>query len=660
MQRVAGNQAGLPENQAKLKMGSVNDQYEREADKVAQSLVSQLKPTKANKGQTAIQAKAQVISLPTLVLGGESSLQPSRGQDYITESSMQPRISRSSGGGSPLPQEMRENMESQLGADLSGVRVHSNQDAGRINYELQARAFTTGHDIYMSAGSYSPHSTEGQRLLAHEITHVVQQGGGTSVISAAPGMVQCWPWSKNKQEDKKKGNEPPKAGQDPEAYQQWLKANPGKLSSKEKQLMGIKDQTFTMSDQQMDDFAEKRKLEQAKELEALGTGKGQQENPHGTDEAGDLASMNDDPRLKARYQVDRKSDHGNWFARKLKAGKESIQDKFTQAKSYLPGQHSVVPGEDYAQQSESKGQKAKRIAKSVSKFGGKKLLSKVPLVGSGMKIGTAVKEGQRQKKTEEIGKEAQRHKAPGSMLNPFLSSMSQGLTEGHFRKKVSKGIEGGIGMVGDIASLATAGISQFGSTALEATVEHSVKPIISGTLKGAKAGLKIGDLAGDAMMDDRKYRLQANDFKKDREKSRALGSLAQEDPKYAQAMLKHLSSGQMSIGHELYTNTRLQEPKEDHTLKPSEVAKLGRQEKARLRERERMGAQRTWSLEGQKLKEKKEQEAQKALKKSGVLPLDSDIPEAPPMPQEVLQPQVEEQENLLGRLLETEEKSWWE
>jgi hypothetical protein len=68
-------------------------------------------------------------------------------------------------------------MEPAMGADFSGVRVHTGGQADALNHHLSARAFTTGQDIFFKQGEYSPGSSGGRELLAHELTHVVQQNG---------------------------------------------------------------------------------------------------------------------------------------------------------------------------------------------------------------------------------------------------------------------------------------------------------------------------------------------------------------------------------------------------------------------------------------------------------------------------------------------------
>ena len=68
-------------------------------------------------------------------------------------------------------------MENRFGADLSAVKIHTSGESTQMNESLNAQAFTVGSDIYFNEGKYRPHSTEGKQLLAHELTHVMQQTG---------------------------------------------------------------------------------------------------------------------------------------------------------------------------------------------------------------------------------------------------------------------------------------------------------------------------------------------------------------------------------------------------------------------------------------------------------------------------------------------------
>jgi hypothetical protein len=79
--------------------------------------------------------------------------------------------------GVPLEAPVRSMMEAGFGYDFSAVRVHADERAGDAARSLQARAFTVGADLLFARGAYSPQTSEGLRLLAHELAHVVQQGG---------------------------------------------------------------------------------------------------------------------------------------------------------------------------------------------------------------------------------------------------------------------------------------------------------------------------------------------------------------------------------------------------------------------------------------------------------------------------------------------------
>ena len=86
-------------------------------------------------------------------------------------------IERQRGNGHSLESQVQRQMESSFGADFSSVRVHTGTEADSLNQTLQARAFTTGRDIFFRQGEYNPGSDQGKELLAHELTHVVQQKG---------------------------------------------------------------------------------------------------------------------------------------------------------------------------------------------------------------------------------------------------------------------------------------------------------------------------------------------------------------------------------------------------------------------------------------------------------------------------------------------------
>jgi len=100
-------------------------------------------------------------------------------------SALESNLSNSKGGGSPLSKDTKNEMESGFGTDFSGVRIHNDSNAAQMNKQLGAQAFTNGNDIYFNEGKYNPTSNSGKHLLAHELTHTVQQGA-----SVQPKRIQ--------------------------------------------------------------------------------------------------------------------------------------------------------------------------------------------------------------------------------------------------------------------------------------------------------------------------------------------------------------------------------------------------------------------------------------------------------------------------------------
>jgi uncharacterized protein DUF4157 len=182
--------------QPKLKIGQANDKYEIEADAMANKVVQRLiEPTDLNLPErtigNAIQKKQepfQTINLiqpkPILESNAESTEldMQKKSIDATSEASseLENGIKSSKGKGSSLSPELENSMSSAIGADFSGVRVHTDSDSIEMNKELGAQAFTHGSDIYFNQGNYNTNSNEGKHLLAHELTHTLQQGASSS------------------------------------------------------------------------------------------------------------------------------------------------------------------------------------------------------------------------------------------------------------------------------------------------------------------------------------------------------------------------------------------------------------------------------------------------------------------------------------------------
>lgn len=109
---------------------------------------------------------------------------PSPGQDAMAGQAVTPdveaRIEQRKGGGAPLSESVKADMENQIGHGFGAVNIHTDAEAADLCTQMNARAFTVGNDVYFAPGEYAPESSSGRELLAHELTHVVQQGGQVS------------------------------------------------------------------------------------------------------------------------------------------------------------------------------------------------------------------------------------------------------------------------------------------------------------------------------------------------------------------------------------------------------------------------------------------------------------------------------------------------
>lgn len=190
--------------QAKLRIGQPGDKYEQEADRVAEQVMQMTDLESIHAERKNIMRKGLYgqgcESAPNIVKEEEEE-NPVMAKaisgslyDAVIE-----RAIASRNGGESLPRDTKLFMESRFGYDFSRVRVHTGSDAARVTQSLNAHAFATGSDIYFGERKYSPQTQSGKRLLAHELTHVIQQGGGSgSGISAKrhpfgeSNMIQCY------------------------------------------------------------------------------------------------------------------------------------------------------------------------------------------------------------------------------------------------------------------------------------------------------------------------------------------------------------------------------------------------------------------------------------------------------------------------------------
>ncbi|MGV0025308.1 eCIS core domain-containing protein [Phormidesmis priestleyi] len=213
LQRQIGNRAVthlIQTNliQAKLSVSQPNDAYEQEADRVANTVmrmpdpIVQRQPSEEEAIQAApigritplmqrqedekeepvqmlqrqVEEEKEPVQMLQRQVEEEQPIQTkaTRSAPEVT-SDLESRIQSMRGSGQPLPASTRAFFEPRFGYDFSGVRIHSNSQAGEVAQQLNAQAFTLRQDVFFGAGYYQPDTFQGRSLLAHELTHTVQQ-----------------------------------------------------------------------------------------------------------------------------------------------------------------------------------------------------------------------------------------------------------------------------------------------------------------------------------------------------------------------------------------------------------------------------------------------------------------------------------------------------
>ena len=236
LQRQQGNAHLREIVQSRLAVGQPDDLYEREADHVAEEVVGmseaqvqrqmieeeeelQAKPTadriagladhitplaqrqEEEEEEELYQLKPIAGQRGTVILRQEELeeeelVQPTRGPAARIRDSedLEDRVNSVRQGGQPLPDSQREYFESRFGYDFGDVRIHSGGDAASAAHDINARSFTIGHDIAFATGEYDFSSSQGRKLLAHELTHVVQQEGGRGATNRGRSATSARSW----------------------------------------------------------------------------------------------------------------------------------------------------------------------------------------------------------------------------------------------------------------------------------------------------------------------------------------------------------------------------------------------------------------------------------------------------------------------------------
>lgn len=164
--------------QPKLTIGSADDVYEREADAVADKVMRM-------EDDEEIQTKLAPVDIQRKCAECEEEEKENKKvqrkeTEILTSETTAPDIVQQAldTGGTPMDEGTRAFMESRFGYDFSHVKVHTDAVAAKSAQSIQALAYTNGNNIVFNQGQYAPGTDNGKRLLAHELTHVVQQQTG--------------------------------------------------------------------------------------------------------------------------------------------------------------------------------------------------------------------------------------------------------------------------------------------------------------------------------------------------------------------------------------------------------------------------------------------------------------------------------------------------
>ncbi len=146
----------------------------KEEEEVAQGKEEE-EPAQAKEEEEAAQGKEE--EEPMQAKEEEKETQQSADNKSKKSESIERKLGAHRGGGHLMDEETQGEMEKSFGNDFSNVRIHTGGYAQDMNKELKAKAFTNGNDIYFNSSQYDPQSESGKRLLAHELTHTIQQKG---------------------------------------------------------------------------------------------------------------------------------------------------------------------------------------------------------------------------------------------------------------------------------------------------------------------------------------------------------------------------------------------------------------------------------------------------------------------------------------------------
>jgi hypothetical protein len=166
--------------QAKLTVNAPGDEYEQEADRIAEEVMATPAVQRAELEGGA--EKEDVDEKPEVMTKPQPS--PAAGAAFEADDEFERQVQAARGQGQPLPPALREEFETKFGADFGGVRIHTGTQPDQLARSVQARAFTSGRDIFFVRQEYQPGRRDGRGLIAHELAHVLQQTGAAHPAGA--------------------------------------------------------------------------------------------------------------------------------------------------------------------------------------------------------------------------------------------------------------------------------------------------------------------------------------------------------------------------------------------------------------------------------------------------------------------------------------------
>ncbi|QDF96874.1 hypothetical protein CJ010_10190 [Azoarcus sp. DD4] len=172
----------------RLRLGAANDEAEHQADRAAERALKS--PARPGLKAGPAQGNANAHALRRALSGSAEA--PAQDADILLPDSLEDRLFALQAGGSPLPADLRLDMEARFGLDFGSVRIHTDGEAARLNDAVGAHAFALGEHIAFNHGRFAPDDPTGRHLIAHELAHVAQHRAGGGSAEQAPLRRGFW------------------------------------------------------------------------------------------------------------------------------------------------------------------------------------------------------------------------------------------------------------------------------------------------------------------------------------------------------------------------------------------------------------------------------------------------------------------------------------